>query len=90
MMSKARPRVPIIAFTPEIPTFQRLGLLWGVKPVLVPFVSTVESMLTHVDNALIASTNLDLGEQVIMITGFPIGAVRPANFTLLHTIGERV
>jgi pyruvate kinase len=90
MMSKARPRVPIIAFTPDFSTFNRLGLFWGVKPILIPFTSSIESMLTHVDNALIASTNLDLGEQVIMITGFPVGAVRPANFTLLHTIGERV
>jgi pyruvate kinase len=88
LMSKARPRVPIFAFTPELETYRRLGLYWGVIPMLVPYASTVESMLNHVDNAIIASTDLNTGEQIVMISGFPVGAMRPPNFALLHTIGE--
>jgi pyruvate kinase len=88
LMSKARPNVPIFAFTPEMDTYRRLGLYWGITPMLVPYASTVESMLNHVDNAIIASTNLNLGKQVVMISGFPVGAMRPPNFALLHTIGE--
>jgi pyruvate kinase len=88
LMAKARPHVPIFAFTPEIDTYRRMGLLWGVTAMLVPYASTVESMLDHVDNAIIASTNLNTGEQVVMISGFPVGAMRPPNFALLHTIGD--
>ncbi len=90
LMSKARPNVPIVAFTPEIATYHRLGLMWGVEPILVPYASNVESMLAHVDNALIASTNVQMGDQVVMISGFPVGAMRPPNFALLHTVGEIV
>jgi pyruvate kinase len=90
LMSKARPLVPINAFTAELKTLFRMGLYWGTKPILVPFSSTLEGMLSHVDNALIASTHLEIGEQVIMISGFPVGEVRSPNFALLHTIGERV
>ncbi len=88
LMSKVRPTVPIVAFTPEIETFRRLGLMWGVEAILVPYASNVESMLAHVDNALIASTNIQMGDQIVMISGFPVGAMRPPNFALLHTVGE--
>ena len=87
-MSKARPTVPIIALTPDMETYQRLGLYWGVTPFLVPYATSVESMLSHIEAALIANTELTSGQQVVVIAGLPVGAMRPPNFTLLHTIGE--
>jgi pyruvate kinase len=86
--SKARPRVPILAFTPVQQTFQRLGLLWGVTPFLIPYASTVESMLAHVEAAAVASLILSPGQQIVLISGFPVGAMRQPNFALLHTLGE--
>ncbi len=44
LMAKSRPRVPILAFTPEGCTYRRLALAWGVQPQIVPFVDTVEEM----------------------------------------------
>ncbi|MCD4673911.1 MAG: pyruvate kinase [Anaerolineaceae bacterium] len=88
LMSKARPPVPIIALTPEWRTYSRLGLYWGVTPFLVPYATSVESMLSHIEAALIANTELTPGQQVVVISGLPVGAMRPPNFTLLHTIGE--
>ena len=87
-MSKARPRVPILAFTPERITYQRLGLYWGVTPFLVPYATTVETMLAHVETAIMASSNLQPGQQVVLISGFPVGMMREPNFALLHTIGS--
>jgi pyruvate kinase len=89
MMSKGRPEVPILAFTPEERTYQRMSMMWGVTPHLVPQAETVEVMLTHVEAAIIASTNLKPGQEVVLLAGFPIGAMRSANFALLHTIGQR-
>lgn len=87
-MSKARPRVPILAFTPERRTYQRLGMYWGVIPFLVPFSTTVEAMLAHVDAAILASSNLQPGQQVVLISGFPVGSMREPNFALLYTVGS--
>ncbi len=89
-MSKARPRVPILAFTPERTTYQRLGLFWGVTPYLVPFATTVETMLAHIETAILADSNLLPGQQVVMISGFPVGAMREPNFALLYTIGSSI
>jgi len=89
MMSKRRPQVPILAFTPNECTYQRMSMMWGVIPHLVPHAKTVEVMLAHVEAAIIASTKLQPGQEVVLIAGFPIGAMRSANFALLHTIGQR-
>lgn len=88
LMSKAFPRVPIMAFTPEERTYQRMSIYWGVFPYLVPYADTIEDMLAHVDNAMIASTPLKSGQQVVVITGFPIGEMRPPNLALLYTVGQ--
>ncbi len=87
-MSKARPRTQILAFTPERSTYQRLGMYWGVIPFLVPFATTVETMLAHVETALMASSNLTPGQQVVLLSGFPVGMMREPNFALLYTIGS--
>jgi pyruvate kinase len=89
LMSKIRPRVPIIAFTPNQDTYRRLTFLWGVRPQQVEFVNTIEEMLGHVEADLLRLHVVQPGDQVVMVCGFPVGAIRPPNMALLHTIGER-
>jgi pyruvate kinase len=88
LMSKIRPRVPILAFTPYQDTYQRLAFMWGVSPRLVPFVNSLEEMIDHVDQALMRSDVVRAGDQVVLVCGFPVGAIRPPNMALLYTVGE--
>ena len=88
LMSKIRPRVPIMAFTPNQDTYQRLAFLWGVSPHRVEFVNSLEEMLDHVDAALMRSEVVQEGDQVVLVCGFPVGAIRPPNMALLHTVGR--
>jgi pyruvate kinase len=90
LMSKIRPRVPIMAFTPDPQTFRRLAFMWGVRPQQVPFANSLEDMLGHVDSALMRSAVVQSGDQVVLVCGFPVGAVRPPNMALLHTVGSDV
>lgn len=87
LMSKVRPRVPILAFTPEPATYSKLSFLWGIYPQQVPFAHTLEEMLTHVEAALLKQAHLKFGEQVVLVCGFPVGALRPPNMALLYTVG---
>jgi pyruvate kinase len=87
LISKSHPQVPILAFTPEEDTYHRLCFLWGVFPRLVPFATTVEEMLGHVDRAMLQSGLVSTGQQVVLVCGFPVGAMRPPNMALLHTVG---
>jgi pyruvate kinase len=87
LMSMIRPRVPIMAFTPDQDTYRRLAFLWGVRPRQVEFVDTIEQMLHHVEEELLRSYVVEPGDQVVLVCGFPVGAYRPPNMALLHTIG---
>jgi pyruvate kinase len=86
LMSKSRPKVPILAFTPEKQTHQCMALLWGVIPNLVPMSHSVEEMIERVREACLATGIVRSGEQVVLVASLPIGAMGPPNFTLLHTI----
>jgi pyruvate kinase len=90
LMSKTRPDVPILAFTPNKNTYQRLCMYWGVEPFLIPFADTVEEMVAVVDKEIVSSTDLRTGQEIVLISGLPIQKIMKPNFVLLHTIGGAV
>jgi len=45
-------------------------------------------MVHTVDHAILSSTDLVKGQQVVIISGLPVSAMRKPNLVLLHTIGE--
>lgn len=88
LIAKTRPDARIFAFTPFEKTYKRMCLYWGVTPILVDFSKTVEGMIHSVDEAILNSTDLTKGQQVVIVSGLPVSAMRKPNFALLHTIGE--
>lgn len=89
LMTKARPKVPILAFTSEQKTYDRMGLFWNVSPFMVQYATSVEEMLTHVESTLLSYNLIQKGEQVVVVAGYPVGAKCPPNLALLHTIGGK-
>jgi pyruvate kinase len=85
-VSKTRPGVPILAFTPDPRTYNRLEMYWGVTPYLVPHCTTFEGMLADVDAAMKESGVVKPGQQVALTCGFPVATMSPTNLVLLHTI----
>jgi pyruvate kinase len=86
LMSKTRPCVPVMAFTPVEETYRRMGLVWGVKAYRVPWADTVEGMIGHVENALRENRLVRAGGQVVIVSGFPVRDFRQPNMALLHTV----
>jgi len=86
-VSKTRPEVPILAFTPDVQTYNRLELYWGVTPYLVPSSKTLEGMLLDVDAVLKDAGVVAHGQQIALTCGFPVASINPTNLVLLHTIG---
>ncbi len=89
LMSKARPSAPILAFTPNPATYNRLALVWGILPSLVPPASSVEDMVGCVESALLKSGPVHPGEQVVLVASLPMALQGPPNFLLLHTVQNR-
>lgn len=90
LMSKMRPLVPIFAFTPVRQVHQRLAGMWGVDPYIVPMGATLRDMVNTADDTLVGADLVRKGKQVVVISGFPVQAVRPPNMALLHTVGEKM
>lgn len=88
LMSKVHPNVPILAFTPEMETYRHLSIYWGVTPYRIPHATTIEDMVSFVEESIIATTPVKPGDQIIFVAGLPIGDFSPPNFMLLHTIGN--
>jgi pyruvate kinase len=86
LMSKARPSKRILAFTPLQETYNQLAFLWGVQPYLAKFATTMDDMIANVDAALLES-GIQAGQQVVLVCGYPVGAQRPPNLALLHSVG---
>ncbi len=86
LLSKARPCVPVLAFTPEDKTYQRLAAAWGVTPHRVPWAGTMEDMIDHVERALKEKATVKPGQQVVIVSGFPVQDFPRANMALLHTV----
>ena len=86
LMSKARPSVPILAFTPNTRTYYRLSLMWGIQPFLVKHSESIEDMINSVKTVMLSSSNIKGGQQIVLVCGFPIQDSQPANMALLYTI----
>lgn len=89
LMSKARPHVPILAFTPLERTYRYLSALWGTTPYLIPHADTLEEMLVHVNQAVVEGTPVKPGQEVVLIAGFPLKEMLPPNLALLHTVEHK-
>jgi len=64
-----------------------MAFLWGVQPYLVKMAGSMDEMLADVDYALLGS-GIQLAQQVVLICGYPVGALCPPNLALLHTVGS--
>jgi pyruvate kinase len=88
LMSKAYPRVPIYGFTPHPHTYNRMALYWGVFPFLVALSHSVDEMLANLEKTILENGLVKPGQQVVVISGYPIGDMRPPNLAMLYTIGQ--
>ncbi|MCZ6529096.1 MAG: pyruvate kinase [Chloroflexi bacterium] len=85
LMSKARPSARIVAFTPDLTTYTRMTVLWGVEPRLCRTVSSVEEIINIVDEDLKGTL---MGQQVVIVARLPVGQKGPPNFVYLRMLGE--
>ena len=88
MVSKYKPKAPIIAVTPSAKVASALTLTWGVYPLLCPPTSTTdETFNTSIKVALEAGL-IQSGDLVILTAGVPVGVPGTTNFMRIDTVGE--
>jgi pyruvate kinase len=86
LVSEYRPETNILCLTTDEVTYRRLGLFWGVTPVLIGPSATTEELVDRVEATLI-ERNLALpGESVLVTMAVPVGSGVQTNVLKVHQI----
>ncbi len=88
--ARLRSPIPILAFTPEIGTYNRMALDWGVEPELTPMVKHTDEMVMQADTLLLSSKRCKEGEFVVIVAGSPPGIPGSTNAMRVHRVGDAV
>ena len=88
--ARLRSPIPILAFTPEVGTYNRMALDWGVEPELTPMVKHTDEMVKQVDTFLLKSKRCSEGEIVVIVAGSPPGIPGSTNAMRVHRVGDAV
>ncbi|MDQ0061196.1 pyruvate kinase [Paenibacillus harenae] len=88
MVSKYRPKSPIVAVTTDERVMRRLALIWGVLPVKGEDADTTDAMFENAVKGGMSTGLLSLGDTVIITAGVPVGRAGTTNLIKIHHIGE--
>lgn len=80
LVSRFRPGVPILAFTPSEECARRLSLVWGVTPVLCEYVGRLDDLGGIANQTLVARGLANPGDAIVMTGGHPLTARGATNF----------
>ena len=84
-----RPRVPIVALTPDLEVYHRLNLVWGIRPILFEYQHpTIEELIKQMELALLKRNFVAKGDQVLILGGIPLRKARTTSYIDIHTVGE--
>ncbi len=86
MVSRYRPSPPIIAITPEMNTWKELQLSWGIFPLKINRVKSIDDML---DKARVMAKRTELvkkGDKVVITSGAPVGITGTTNLLEVRDI----
>ncbi|MCM3759667.1 pyruvate kinase [Alkalihalobacillus oceani] len=90
MVSKYRPKSPIVAVTSNERVIRRLNLVWGVYPVLGKEAASTDEMLESTVESAVSSGMVAQGDLVVITAGVPVGETGTTNIMKVHVIGEVV
>jgi len=89
LVSKYRPRPPIIAFSPNAETRRRLSLLWGVVPRSIAPVRNIDGLAALAEKRLLEEKLVRPGDVIGIVAGTPLGSRGTTNFMKFHVVGSR-
>jgi pyruvate kinase len=87
LISKARPPVPIVAFSPSEEALRRLALDWGVMPRALAVFHDVDALVAAVTRHLREQEMVAPGDRFVMAFGAPVGRRNPTNTVRVVEVG---
>jgi pyruvate kinase len=90
LVSRFRPPAPVYAFTPHEEVARQLALIYGVVAIVAPMTNSTDEMLRQMDSELQRRGLIKANDQVIFVSGQPIGQPGSTNMISLHQVVESV
>jgi pyruvate kinase len=88
LISRYRPLVPIVAFSPEVETRRRMALLWGVTPRSIVDIKKIDALPGLAEKRLLEERLVRKGDVIGIIAGTPMGVRGTTNIMKFHVIGS--
>ncbi|WP_026584587.1 pyruvate kinase [Bacillus sp. J33] len=88
MISKYRPKAPIVAVTSNDHVSRRLALTWGVYPQIGQRATTTDDMLDIAVEESLNSGIVASGDLVVITAGVPVGEAGTTNLMKIHVVGD--
>lgn len=88
LMSRLRPKMPIIAMTPYEKTYHQMSLNWGVIPVLDDPCSSITEAFSKLSAYAIKKGYVKYGDLVVITGGSPFGVSGTTNTMIVESIGD--
>lgn len=90
IVSKYRPKSPIVAVTSNERVIRKLNLVWGVNPILGKEATSTDEMLESTIETAVTTGAIKQGDLVVITAGVPVGETGTTNIMKVHVIGEVV
>lgn len=87
-IARHRPHTPIICTTPNLETYRRMALVWGVKPVLADEYRHTDEMVQVTLRAVAAEGVVERGDLLVITAGTPASQGGQTNLLKVHRVGE--
>lgn len=88
MISKYRPKAPIVAITSNETVSRQLALTWGVYPYTGKHATTTDEMLDLAIEGSLKTEIVKHGDLVVITAGVPVGEAGTTNLMKIHVVGD--
>ncbi|KGP73613.1 pyruvate kinase [Pontibacillus yanchengensis] len=88
MISKYRPKAPLVAVTFNDKVQRMLTLVWGVQAVMGEPSETTDDMLSVAIDSGLKTGEFNRGDRVIITAGVPVGESGTTNMMKVHVVGD--
>lgn len=86
MVSKFRPKAPILCVAWDARTQRQLAVVWGVETLLLDVPPTTDEIVSIAIDAFLREKQLKIGDRVVVTAGVPPGIAGNTNLILVQTV----
>jgi pyruvate kinase len=88
MVSRSRPKCPILAITTDEVVYRQLNLTWGCIPLIAKDISGNDEVFDVAEEMALKSGLAKPGDTIVALAGVPVGVAATTNTLKVRTVGN--